>query len=231
MLREDFQDTVTEMSLTIIFVTILVVTVVFIQVKSKTRIFRVAKVSRHNENIRILIRFEFRIEPDLFGCEPSIHQRGRRLNISGLAVRGCLDWIIRVHGRFWPRFWFISTWNFQGFFRTIMSSMDEIAFLTSLLSLSILIFSSIGKNSLEWLHQTIGSKIFSVYLAEHNVPNTKFSSIPSSIWWSCITITTVGYGDVVPSTIMGKCKCFVHRWTGQNGRVHVHGCPFLIERF
>ena len=117
MLREDFQDTVTEMSLTIIFVTILVVTVVFIQVKSKTRIFRVAKVSRHNENIRILIRFEFRIEPGLFGREPSIYQRGQRLNISGLAVRGCLDWIIRVHGRFWPRFWFISTWNFQGIFQ------------------------------------------------------------------------------------------------------------------
>ena len=160
-----FQDTVTEMSLTIILLTIILVTilvtVIFIQVKSKTRIFRVAKVSRHNENIRILIRFEFRIEPGLFGREPSIYQRGQRLNISGLAVRGCLNRIIRVHGRFWPRFWFISSWNFQNkIFRTIMSSMDEIAFLTSLLSLSILIFSSIGKNFLKCLHQSTGSKRF-----------------------------------------------------------------------
>ena len=85
-----------------------------------------------------------------------------------------------------------------------MSSMDEIAFLTSLLSLSILIFSSIGKDAC--FSKTSSAKnAFSVYLAEHNVPKTKFSSIPSSIWWSCITITTVGYGDVVPSTIMGKC--------------------------
>ena len=31
-----------------------------------------------------------------------------------------------------------------------------------------------------------------------------FENIPKSIYWSVVTLTTVGYGDVVPVTIIGK---------------------------
>ena len=42
-----------------------------------------------------------------------------------------------------------------------------------------------------------------VYVAESGA-NDKFSSIPPSIYWAIVTITTVGYGDISPITPIGK---------------------------
>ena len=43
-----------------------------------------------------------------------------------------------------------------------------------------------------------------VYFAEHSVQPDAFPSIPAAMWWGVITLTAVGYGDVVPITALGK---------------------------
>lgn len=43
-----------------------------------------------------------------------------------------------------------------------------------------------------------------MYLVENSAQPEKFSSIPSAIWWAMMTVTTVGYGDIIPITPLGK---------------------------
>jgi voltage-gated potassium channel len=43
-----------------------------------------------------------------------------------------------------------------------------------------------------------------MYFLERGAQPDKFGSIPAAAWWSLSTLTTVGYGDVVPVTPLGK---------------------------
>jgi len=43
-----------------------------------------------------------------------------------------------------------------------------------------------------------------MYIVESGTPGTRFTSIPTSIYWAIVTLTTVGYGDITPVTAFGK---------------------------
>ena len=43
-----------------------------------------------------------------------------------------------------------------------------------------------------------------MYLVERDVQPQAFGSIPAAMWWASVTLTTVGYGDVTPITVVGR---------------------------
>ncbi len=54
---------------------------------------------------------------------------------------------------------------------------------------------------------TIGSALVAaalMHLVEGKVQPEKLGTIPDALWWSIVTIGTIGYGDVVPITPLGK---------------------------
>ncbi len=43
-----------------------------------------------------------------------------------------------------------------------------------------------------------------MYMLEHPKQPHVFSDIPSAMWWAVVTMTTLGYGDMVPATVIGR---------------------------
>ncbi|KAJ7328171.1 hypothetical protein OS493_025044 [Desmophyllum pertusum] len=76
--------------------------------------------------------------------------------------------------------------GFQILKQTMIASSRELMLLVLLIMVPVIIFASCA------------------YLAEKNVNPEDFPSIIESFWWAIITITTVGYGDDVPKTPIGK---------------------------
>ncbi|MCH9686931.1 MAG: ion transporter [Deltaproteobacteria bacterium] len=70
--------------------------------------------------------------------------------------------------------------------RALMRSREELTLSVLLVLILMLIASSL------------------IYAVEHDVQPQWFGTIPRAMWWSVITLTTVGYGDVYPVTVLGR---------------------------
>jgi voltage-gated potassium channel len=51
------------------------------------------------------------------------------------------------------------------------------------------------------------------YYAEHPV-NPEFATVGDALWWGIVTLTTVGYGDIVPQTLTGRWAAVAIMITG-----------------
>lgn len=43
-----------------------------------------------------------------------------------------------------------------------------------------------------------------MWIAEREVQPETFGSVPAALWWSVVTLTTIGYGDAYPVTVVGR---------------------------
>lgn len=61
------------------------------------------------------------------------------------------------------------------------------------------------------LFLSVGISIFATveYAIEHDMPETTFINVPSAWWWATTSMTTVGYGDIRPDTVVGKVMAFI----------------------
>ena len=69
---------------------------------------------------------------------------------------------------------------------TLRASLSELGMLIFFLFLGVILFSS------------------AIYYAEKGANNGMFTCIPDAFWYTLVTMTTVGYGDKVPKTLLGK---------------------------
>ena len=70
--------------------------------------------------------------------------------------------------------------------KAIKESVPKIVFFLLFILITVCVFGSV------------------MYLVEGGVDNSDFDSIPKSIYWAIVTITTVGYGDISPTTPFGQ---------------------------
>ena len=75
----------------------------------------------------------------------------------------------------------------QMVFDALNESRDILSMLMVNLAIIIIVFSSI------------------TYYAESPNNKDEFSNIPKTCWWCIVTVLTVGYGDMAPQSILGRC--------------------------
>ena len=83
---------------------------------------------------------------------------------------------------------FAFTSGLQIIVQSLKASFRELILLLIILLIPVVVFSSV---------------LFEIESKDQNV-QPDFQNIPEAFWWAIITMTTVGYGDMVPKTIPGR---------------------------
>ncbi|CAJ0898503.1 3338_t:CDS:2 [Entrophospora sp. SA101] len=99
----------------------------------------------------------------------------------------------------------------------VKRSMDALGALFFFMVTSIVLFSTL----LYFAERGTWDQEKLTFVDSNGYPSS-FDSIPSAFWFVMVTITTTGYGDMVPTTIIGKliafpammsyCSTFNYRW-------------------
>ena len=74
----------------------------------------------------------------------------------------------------------------QSIAHTVRTSWKDLGLLFMLVGMGMLVFGSLE------------------YFIENEEPETGFTSIPQGMWWAVQTLTSLGYGDFWPQTLLGK---------------------------
>ena len=74
----------------------------------------------------------------------------------------------------------------QAMAHTVRTSWKDLGLLFMLVGMGMLVFGSLE------------------YFIENEEPGTGFTSIPQGMWWAVQTLTSLGYGDFWPHTLLGK---------------------------
>ena len=74
----------------------------------------------------------------------------------------------------------------QSIAHTVRTSWKDLGLLFMLVGMGMLVFGSLE------------------YYIENAEPKTGFTSIPQGMWWAVQTLTSLGYGDFTPQTLLGK---------------------------
>ena len=96
-----------------------------------------------------------------------------------------IDWLVPLKTIRLYRLFSLSI-SFQIMLKAILSSVSELILGLGTIIIPLILFSCF------------------IYLAEKDTNSEMFGNVPESFWWAIVTMTTLGYGDKVPVTGVGK---------------------------